>query len=256
LTSSSLDQPDCFTTIPRRKGTVNGALDKDSYKALLRLCGAHEHRKELEQTLRTLRDRSSHYIDDGELSSLETYAKRMRGEIFFARRWLLVEGQADYLIAHAVGYAMDYDLDAHGVSVIDVQNNGNPDSFAALARALGIPWLAVFDGDDAGHKYIQNIGRRGFTEDVLGRQCHTHESGDLEAQLVADGLGSELRQILVELGHRNVPDMIDDALPQPLRSNKTACAAKLAARFRADKSLAQRAPAAFRTAISQLPELA
>ena len=58
----------------------------------------------------------------------------------------IVEGQADYLIVHALGRAQDYDLDEHGVSVIDAQNNGSPDTFTALARALGIPWLAVFDG--------------------------------------------------------------------------------------------------------------
>ena len=39
----------------------------------------------------------------------------------------IVEGQADYLIVHALGRAQDYDLDEHGVSVIDAQNNGSPD---------------------------------------------------------------------------------------------------------------------------------
>ena len=59
--------------------------------------------------------------------------------------------------------ALGYDLDEHGVSVIDAQNNGNPDTFAALARALATPWLAVFDGDAAGQDYVQAITRRGFT---------------------------------------------------------------------------------------------
>ena len=181
-----------------------------------------------------MRDRSSHYIDDDELQSLETYARRMRGEIFFAERWLIVEGQADYLIVHALADAMEYDLDARGVSVIDAQNNGNPDTFAVLARALGIPWLAVFDGDDAGGRYIDAISKRGFAQQETTRRCRTHGAGDLEAQLVADGLESDLRDILTELGIRDAADLTDDELLKKLKDNKTDYAALLAARFRDD----------------------
>lgn len=49
-------------------------------------------------------------------------------------RCVSVEGQADYVLAHATSHALDYDLDRHGVSVIDAQNNGNPATFAALAK--------------------------------------------------------------------------------------------------------------------------
>ena len=235
--------------------TVNGVLDDTHYRALLRCCGLRERRAEIESTLRDLRDRSSLYIADDELRMLETFARRMRGEIFFAMRWMIVEGQADYLIAHALARALNYDFDQHGVAVIDAKNNGNPGTFAALARALAIPWIAVFDGDDEGQRYIRAIRNRGFGDDELDRRCQTHQAGDLEAQLVADGLGAELRELLAELGFLDAAELTDDALLQRLKENKTACAAALAARFRADQNLVQRAPAAFRTAIGQLSGL-
>ena len=235
--------------------TVNGALSRGDYRALLRCCGAYERRAELEGVLRDLRDRASKYVDDVELRSLETYARRMRGEVFFAERWLLVEGQADYLIVHALAHAMDYDLDSRGVSVIDVQNNGNPATFAALARALGIPWLAVFDGDDAGRQYINAIRSRGFESAELDRRCQVHAAGALEAQLVAEGFGPDLREVLVELGIQDAVELPNELLLQHLRDNKTTCAAMLAARFRADRDLAHRGPVAFRTSIDQLPGL-
>ena len=235
--------------------TVMGALDERSYRALLRCCGRHQHHAELQGTLRNLRDRSSHYIDDDELQSLETYARRMRGEIFFAERWLIIEGQADFLVVQALAHAMDYDLDEHGVSVIDAQNNGKPDTFAALARALSIPWLAVFDGDDAGRRYIDAIRSRGFSDAELDSRCRTHLAGDLEAQFVSDGLGPELREILADLNFQDAPNLAGEALLQRLRDNKTAFAAEVASRLRGDPNLAQRAPAAFRTAIAQLPGL-
>ena len=82
-----------------------------------------------------------------------------------------------------------------------------------------------------------------------------HQADDLEAQLVDDGLGPELREILTGLGHRDAPGLTDDDLLQRLRGNKTPCAAALAARLKDDQALAQRALAAFRTAIAQLREL-
>ena len=232
--------------------TVHGALDEKIYRALLACCGADERRPELEPLLRDLRERSSQYIADDELQSLETYARRMRGEIFFAERWLIVEGQADYLIVHAVAHARDYDLDQHGVSVVDAQNNGNPATFAALARALDIPWLAVFDGDDAGKQFVQAIANRGFGAEELSQRCRTHSAGDLEAQLVDDGLWPELREVLAALGIRDAHALSDADLVVRLRADKTAYAAEFAARVRRDADLAQRTPEAFRAAIEQL----
>ena len=231
--------------------TVSGALDGRCYRALLRCGGTHDQRAEIEHALRDLRDRASLYVTDDELRDLDTFARRMRGEIFFAERWLIVEGQADYLLVHALARAQDYDLDQHGVTVIDAQNNGNPATFAVLARALAIPWLAVFDGDEAGRRYVEAIRRRGFTD--ADTRCRTHPSGDLEAQLVADGLGPELRDILAELGIGDAATWTDATLTQRLRDNyKTSCAAALAARVRGEPNLVQRALATFRTAIKDL----
>ena len=235
--------------------TVVGALDESTYRSLLTCYGQHEQRTQLEGVLKDLRDRSSLHISDDELQSLETYARRMRGEIFFAERWLIVEGQADYLIVQALAQAMEYDLDAHGVSVIDAQNNGSPATFAALARALDIPWVAVFDGDDEGKRFIQAIAKRGFTDNEIDRRCNTHEAGDLEAQLLADGLEADLREILGELGLRSAAALTNDELLAQVRERKTDCAASLAARSREDPHSVSGALAAFRTAIEQLPGL-
>ena len=235
--------------------TVKGALERQDSRALLTCCGTHDQRTELERTLGDLNDRSSRYVADAELEDLETFARRMRGEIFFAERWLIVEGQADFLIVHALAHALDYDLDQHGVSVIDAQNNGNPATFAALARALAIPWLAVFDGDGAGQGFVQGIRSRGLADGDVATRCRTHSAGDLETQLVADGLGPVLRDILAEMNVSGAQDLADEALPERLKADKTASAAAFAARIRADPDMAQRALPAFRKAIDDLRSL-
>ena len=235
--------------------TVSGVLGKKTYGRLLGCCGAHERRAEAVGALKDLRDRSCRYVDDDDLRSLETFARRIRGEIFFAECWMIVEGQADYLIVHALAHAMRYDLDWQGVSVIDAQNNGSPQSFAALARGLDIPWCAVFDGDDAGNGYIEQLHNRGFDEDTLKHRCRLHPDGDLEAQLVADGLGAELRSILKNLGVPDASCLTDEEVSEKLRDNKTKYAAELANRIRANRRVAESGPEAFRAAIGMLPEL-
>ncbi|MDE0453910.1 MAG: AAA family ATPase [Gammaproteobacteria bacterium] len=232
--------------------TVHGVLDDTAYRELLTRCALDERRAELEPSLRDLRDRSSLHVADDELQALETYARRMRGEVFFAERWLLVEGQADYLLVHAIGYALNYDLDRHGVSVIDAQNNGSPATFAALARAMDIPWLAVFDGDAEGRRFNQRIQNRGFDASEIEMRCGNHSNGDLEQQLVADGLGQELRETLQVIGVENAESLNNEDLVRKLRKRKTDYAAVLAARVRSDSELAARMPTAFRDAIDRL----
>src|SRR3546814_9543651 len=55
-------------------------------------------------------------------------------------------------------------LDAHGIAVIDYQNNGSPGAFAALARALNYPWAMICDGDQGGNDHIDQLRSHNFTE--------------------------------------------------------------------------------------------
>lgn len=232
--------------------TVKGRLTEPLYRDLLACYGAHAERAVIHGVLRDLRDRSILYIDDDELRSLETFARRIRGEIFFARRWFLVEGQAEYLLLYALARSLNYDLDEHGVSVIDVQNNGNPAAFAALARALGIPWLAVFDGDRAGRDFCAAIQNRDFDATFVAQRCRLLPSGNLEQQLLADGLEPELRQILAQLNQHDAATIDRPTLERRLSDCKTGYSALLAAMISANPAIGARMPVAFRDAITAL----
>jgi putative ATP-dependent endonuclease of OLD family len=232
--------------------TVKGKLDEGRYRALLMCYGTHPERAVIHGVLRELRDRSSLHIDDEELRQLETFARRIRGEIFFARRWMIVEGQGEYLIVHALARELGYDLDEHGVSVIDAQNNGYPPRFATLARALGIPWLGIFDHDTAGQQYCRGIEECGFDPAFVAQRCRTLPAGTLEQQLLADGLEGELRAILQALGQSDALTIDRPTLEGRLGKYKTGYAAELASRISRDATLAQRMPQAFRDAIAQL----
>jgi putative ATP-dependent endonuclease of OLD family len=76
-------------------------------------------------------------------AELGFHGRRVRGEIFFARRWILVEGVTEYLLVHALGKALGLPLDAHGIAVIDFQQSGSAGIYPALAEAFGIPWHMI-----------------------------------------------------------------------------------------------------------------
>jgi putative ATP-dependent endonuclease of OLD family len=232
--------------------TAGGKLEEPCYRALLTCYAGHPERAVVHGVLRELREKSLLHIDDDELSALETFARRIRGEIFFANRWLIVEGQAEYLLVHCLGKGLGYELDCYGVSVIDAKNNGNPDTFAALARALGIPWTAVFDGDAAGLGYVRAISGRDFDPVFIADRCRTLPVGTLEQQLLADGWESDLRDIMRSLGQADALTMDLTALEKCLEKNKTRYAAQLASLISSDRTMALRFPQPFRDAITSL----
>ena len=235
--------------------TVRGSLEENHYRKLLRCYERHPEKNEIHKRLRNMRDRSSLFITDDELKKLETFARRIRGEIFFAHRWLIVEGQAEYLLVGALAREIGYDLDEHGVSLIDSMNNGNPKLFTALAQALGIPWLVVLDGDDAGKKRIREIKSRIGDADLAEERCRTHSAGNLEQQILSDGLEPELRGALLNAGHKDAEDIDSANLESRLENFKTDYAAELALMLRGNSALASRMPEAFRNAIKDLGSL-
>ena len=233
--------------------TVAGSLDRDTYRKLLQCYAEHEDRTTAEKAISDLKKRSSLYVPNEVLRSLETQARRMRGEIFFAKGWLIVEGQTDFVIVHAIAHALDRGLDKYGISVIDAQNNGSPSSFAILARALNIPWQAVFDGDDAGEGYIKKMKRHEFEDTQINEQCHTHKAGNLEQQLIADGFDSDLREILANLGGRGAKNLEKQELISQMKGKKRDYAAIFAERLQNGRlSIEEDQLTAFQTAIRNL----
>jgi putative ATP-dependent endonuclease of OLD family len=230
---------------------VSGRLSLEIYREILTAFGQDQRRATIEPVLRRLKDTSAEYVSDDELVQLETFARRIRGEIFFARRWLLIEGQCEYLLSHALGNAVGYSLDENGVSVIDCQNNGYPQIFAVLARALGIPWFAVFDGDQEGTGFTESIRGRDFSPPEMNLRC-SNLAGTLEQQLIADGVQAELRGCLTSAGISTANITNDVELLEKLTANKIGYARELVLRINSDQALATRILAPIRNAIQNL----
>jgi putative ATP-dependent endonuclease of the OLD family len=194
---------------------------------------------ELRHSCRTLASAE----DEADLAFM---GRRVRGEIFFARRWILVEGPSEYLLLHALGRAFEWSLDQHGVAVIDFQNNGNAGVYPALAEGFGIPWHMVTDGDAESEKFRAQILKRGFTDaDIVGRFITLPAPNTLEDQLLSDGHEALLREMMAQTGSPGVLSCPPDEFRARLKNAKTGYMSALAPRIAADPALAARMPAAF-----------
>lgn len=185
--------------------------------------------------------------------SLGFHGRRVRGEVFFARRWVLVEGVTEYLLVHALGKALGWALDEHGVAVIDFQQSGNAGIYPALAEGFRIPWHMIVDGDDEGAKFRQQIVNRGFQENELAGRFETLPPPlEIEDHLIADGHLPLLRQIVAEITGESALTCPEAEFRSRLKNKKPGYMAVLSSRVAANSELAARMPAAFVNLVTRL----
>jgi putative ATP-dependent endonuclease of OLD family len=97
---------------------------------------------------------------DRELQAIDYYIRLDKGHFLFSRCWLLVEGASDFHIMQQLFEIMGYVQEEVNFSVLEIsQVHGNGEVFIKLARALGIEWFMMVDGDQAGQKYIETANK-------------------------------------------------------------------------------------------------
>ena len=74
------------------------------------------------------------------------HVRQARGELLFARCWLLVEGETEAWIYPAAARATDIDLHREGIRVVEYRQT-DVGLLAKIANALGIAWYCVGDAD-------------------------------------------------------------------------------------------------------------
>ncbi len=227
----------------------NKALADDLAKCWSKDANASEMKTEID-TLRRIGRVLISKDDEQELSFL---GRRVRGEIFFARRWIMVEGISEYLLLRALGEIQGYDLDQHGIAVIDFKNNGNAGIYPALADAFEIPWHMVTDGDAESEKFKKELLNRGFNEKDLDDHFYTLTApNSLEDQLLLDGHETLLREILRDIGVPHSMTCTIEDFTKKLKNKKTAYMSKLAQMVAVDSVLATSMPKVFVSLIADI----
>ena len=230
-------------------------IDKDEFLGLQKMYSGQDKVQEL---LNTIYTESQSYLSDSEIEKLGIFAKRIRGEILFARAWLLCEGQTENLLIKYFAELMDKPLDKYGVTVIDYQNNGSPGIFIALARTYDISWVMLTDSDGGGKKHIKEARSRGLTieeMDCLVRELPI-ENADLEMYLVKNGFELEYMGILEERGKRLGKKLgevgFEEEIAAKIREDKLGYMHALIEKLKASGADQSRVPEFFKSAINDL----
>jgi len=235
--------------------TVNGKIEKKEYRDLLKI---YPNEKQAHIELKRLRDESQTYLSDDELNDLDTYAKRIRGEVLFARAWLLCEGQCEYLLIRYFADLLEKPLDQASITVIDFQNNGSPGAFVGLARAFEIPWIMLCDNDDAGRGFINQVKKRGLTEKEIKDLIRPlPEKGmDLEIFLVRNGFIAEYTEIIAEknirLSKNKCEVGFEDEIAKIIKEEKTYYTIKLIEKLREEGTNKSKIPQFFKDIINDI----
>jgi putative ATP-dependent endonuclease of the OLD family len=96
-------------------------------------------------------------LDQDDARKMALHVKATRGELLFARSWLLVEGATEVWVFEGIADLLGIDLEREGVRIVQYAQV-MPDPFIRLADDLGIGWFCVADGDREGQKYRKAAG--------------------------------------------------------------------------------------------------
>lgn len=91
-----------------------------------------------------------------ELRKFNHHVRRNRGELLFARKWLLVEGETDVSVFVECADILGVNFNQLSIRVVEYSQAGGPGIFIKTADELGIEWHIVADNDTTGQKYIQS----------------------------------------------------------------------------------------------------
>lgn len=95
-------------------------------------------------------------LDDRQLQKFDHFVRRTRGELFFARVWILVEGETDVIILSGAARVLGLDLEQSAVRLVEYAQVGLS-TFITAADSLGVAWHVFSDGDTAGLKTAMTV---------------------------------------------------------------------------------------------------
>ena len=95
-------------------------------------------------------------LSDEELRKFNFHVRRSRGELLFARCWLLGEGETEAILFAGAAEALDLDLDRAGVRCVEY-SQADVGMFARVANQLGIEWYCIVDDDSGRDKYENKV---------------------------------------------------------------------------------------------------
>lgn len=124
-------------------------------------------------------------LSKDELRRIGFHIRFHRTGALFARCWLLVEGETEVWLFNELANQCGYNLAAEGIQIIEFAQSGLK-SLIKVAKAFGIDWHVVTDGDAAGKKYAAAVHSQLGHDQARHRLTELPEK-DIEHYLYCNG---------------------------------------------------------------------
>ncbi len=160
-------------------------------------------------------------LTEDEERKVEFHIQSSRGELLFARCWLLCEGESEYWVFTQAASIAGYDLDACGIRVVYNARISGEEPLVKVANDLGIHWYFVGDGDGQGQKSAELV-RRHLQGRAEAQHIFTFQQANIEAFLCEAGYGAIFEshispqkrdRVVSEVGTRQYWAEVVDAQP-------------------------------------------
>ena len=123
-----------------------------------------------------------------ELQAIDYSIRLAKGHYLFSRCWLLVEGESDYHLMPLLFEVMGYSQDQVSFSVLEISqviDKGEP--LIKFAKALGVQWFLMADGDQAGNDYVNRANNHLVPGENLADRAQALTHADIEHEFWNNG---------------------------------------------------------------------
>ena len=135
-------------------------------------------------------------LTPNEKRHFDYHVRVTKGAHLYARCWLLVEGQSEFWLFPRVASLMSSSIDEKNFAIIEFSQGGGPTPFIKAAKALGIEWFVVADGDSAGTNFIRSAKRCLDANEQEHDRMLQLDSKDLEHEFWMAGYDDVYRQAI------------------------------------------------------------
>ncbi len=129
---------------------------------------------------------SYHDINKDDLRRLTFHIRHNRSLALFSKMWILVEGETEVWILSELAKLLDINLPAEGIRIVEFAQSGLK-PLIKYAKAMGIEWYVLTDGDEAGHKYADTVRELADKQDILSNRLTTLPRPDIEHFFYTEG---------------------------------------------------------------------
>jgi len=134
-------------------------------------------------------------LSDEETRKFNYHIRRSRGDLLFARCWLLVEGETESWIYPAAARSLGLKLHRDGVRAVEYSQS-DVGLLAKVANALGIPWFCVMDDDSGRTKYEPKVKENLGGVPEMDRCCLPYRN--MEVHLLENGYDAIYKSYMPE----------------------------------------------------------